>query len=100
MDRHTHTHVNKYGFVENETFIHIITDRFHTHAKVSASKFPNLGGMILHREHDITTHNKSRIYDWAIENGYPVYHWKQESFMGDYIYSPSISQPNDPRGDS
>lgn len=89
--------VNKNGFVENENCIHVVTDKYHTHMKVSVFKHPNLGGMTLHTERDVTTHNKSRIYEWARENDYPVYHWKQDSFMGPYEYSPSISQPTDPR---
>jgi len=90
--------INKNGFVENKTYIHMVTDRYHTHMKVSVSDSPNLGGMILHKERDITTSNKSKIYAWAEENDYPVYHWKQEAFMSPYVYSPSIAEPIDPRG--
>ena len=90
--------VNKNGFVENETYIHMITDKYHTHVKVSVFDSPNLGGMILHKERDVTTSNKSKIYNWARENDYPVYHWKQETFMSPYVYSPSIAEPIDPRG--
>jgi len=91
--------VNENGFVENDTFVHVVTDKYHTHMKVSVFDSPNLGGQILHHERDVTTNNKSKIYDWARKNNYPVYHWKQESFMSPYVYSPSIAEPNDPRGD-
>jgi hypothetical protein len=80
------------------TYIHSITDNTHTYMKVSVHNNPNLGGMVLHHERDITTHNKFRIYEWAEKNGYAVYHWKQVGFMMPYEYSPSISQPHDPRG--
>tara|TARA_R100000458_G_C8185369_1_gene180935 strand:- start:51 stop:329 length:279 start_codon:yes stop_codon:yes gene_type:complete len=90
---------NKNGFVNNKTYIHVITDKYHTHMKVSVFDYPNLGGMILHKERDVTTHNKERIYSWARDNDYPVYHWKQDGFMEPYTYSPSISQPIDPRGE-
>jgi hypothetical protein len=87
-----------YLSVKPESVVHVVTDDYCTYMKVSVHVYPNLGGMVLHHEHDVLPINKSKIYKWAEKRGLPVYHWgRSGGLFAPHIYSPSGNEPNDPR---